>query len=156
MSTEDFNLATADKHQLKYYAKNELIPSLKLSLSMTEDTMRTKIQDHCAIHGFAAPTSRIGAKGNDAAKEMHYVTISIAKSDKPGGDEPVFVGVQGVGYTIPRGINIDVPASVVEILKNAMQDLVTQDEDGEIHHNHVLAYPYNIIADPAPSRAEVA
>ena len=39
----DFNLATADKHQLKFYAKSL---RLDLSLSMSETTMREKIEKH--------------------------------------------------------------------------------------------------------------
>lgn len=148
----DFNLATADKHEMKFYAANKLTPSLKLSLSMSEATMREKIQRHCADNGTDGPVAEIKAQGK-IANNSHLVRINVSKSDKPGGDEPVFVGVQGVGYTIPRGVDIDVPSPVVEVLKNAMQDIITQDEDGEIHHNHVLAYPYNVIADPAPSAA---
>lgn len=137
----DFNLATADKHQLKYYAKNEL--DLNLSLSMTETTMREKIQKHCAENDIDAPVARVdGKQGKTNGK---YITINIAKQDKKGGAEPAFVGVQGVGYTIPRGINVAVPAAVVEVLKNAKQDIVTQDtETGEIHTEEVLTYPFQI------------
>ena len=150
----DFNLATADKHEMKFYAANELKPSLKLSLSMSEATMREKIQKHCAENEVDGPVAEVKPQGK-IAKRSHMVTINIAKSEKAGGDEPVFVGVQGVGYTIPRGININVPSPVVEVLKNAMQDIMTQDEDGEIHHNHVLAYPYNVVADPAPDKIDL-
>lgn len=141
--TNEFNLATADKHQLKFYAKNEL--DLNLSLSMTETTMREKIQKHCAENDIKAPVAQVdGARGKKHGK---YITVNIAKQDKKGGAEPAFVGVQGVGYTIPRGIDVAVPAAVVEVLKNAMQEIVTQDpETGEIDKEEILTYPFQIVS----------
>jgi len=138
----DFNLATADKYQLKFHAKEKY--GLALSLSMGEDTMRDHIIKHCAKNDIEAPVGEVSGKKTAGVK---YVTINIAKTEKKDGSVPVFVGVQGVGYTIPRGINIKVPPSVVEVLKNAMQDIVTQDVDtGEILHEDVLAYPFQVIA----------
>jgi hypothetical protein len=141
---ENFNLATADKHMLKYFAKEKL--ELSLSLSMTETTMRERIQKHCAENDIDGPTSKVEAKGGNSAN-IKYVTINVAKSDKKGGAEPAFVGVQGVGYTIPRGVDVSVPSSVVEVLKNAMQDIVTQDPDtGEMHSEQVLTYPFQMVS----------
>lgn len=140
-SEEDFNLATADKHQLKYYGGTI---GLNLSLAMSEETMRDRIQDHCNANGIEAPVSEVGTSAKD--KKQPRVKINIAKQDKPGGGDPVFVGVQGVGYTIPRGINVDVPAPVVEVLKNAKQDRIFQDEDGNIHSEEVLTYPFQTVA----------
>lgn len=138
----DFNLATADKHQMKFYAKSL---GLDLSLSMNETTMREKIEKHIAQNDLEAPVSEIeGIKKSD-----RRFTIMIPKAVGPEGSEPVFVGVQGVGYTIPRAVNVDVPESVVEVLKNAIQDIVTQDEDGVIHHDYVPAYPFTVIAEAA-------
>ena len=139
----EFNLATADKHQLKFHAKKEY--DINLSLSMTETTMRERIQKHCAENDIDAPVARVD--GKQGKSNVKYITINVAKQDKKGGAEPAFVGVQGVGYTIPRGIDVDVPASVVEVLKNAKQDIVTQDtETGEIHKEEVLTYPFQIVA----------
>jgi len=143
MNTDDFNLATADKHQLKFYGKNEL--GINLSLAMTETTMREKIQKHCVENDIDAPVAQVD--GSRGKKHDKYITINVAKQDKKGGAEPAFVGIQGVGYTIPRGINVDVPASVVEVLKNAKQDIVTQDsETGEIHKEEILTYPFQIVS----------
>lgn len=138
----DFNLATADKHQLKFYAKSL---GLDLSLAMSETTMREKIEKHITKNDLEAPVSEVaGIKKGDKR-----FTIMIPKSADAMGNEPVFVGVQGVGYTIPRAVNVDVPESVVEVLKNAEQDIVTQDEDGVIHHDYVPAYAFTVIGEVA-------
>jgi hypothetical protein len=139
----EFNLATADKHQLKFHAKKEY--DMNLSLSMTETTMRERIQKHCEDNDIDAPVARVD--GKQGKSNVKYITINIAKQDKKGGAEPAFVGVQGVGYTIPRGINVAVPLAVVEVLKNAKQDIVTQDsETGEIHKEEVLTHPFQIVS----------
>jgi len=142
----DFNLATADKPALKVWAINNI--NLNLSLAMNEDTMRQRILDKCSELNIDPPVSKIHAKGGAAKnKKSKYITINVAKQVGPGGSEPAFVGVQGVGYTIPRGINVDVPESVVEALNNAVQDIVTQDPDtAEILHEDVLTYPFQVIS----------
>ena len=144
MTTEqEFNLATADKYQLKFYAKTEL--DLSLSLSMTVATMRERIQKHCVENEMSQPEARV--EGTRKSKGSKYITINIAKTAGKDGAEPAFVGVQGVGYTVPRGIDVAVPAAVVEVLKNAKQDIITQDaETGEIHKEQVLTYAYQVVS----------
>jgi hypothetical protein len=135
-----FNLATADKYQMKFFAK-EL--GLNLSMNMSEATMREKIEAFHIKNDMEMPVSELEMPKSSKPRVMY--TINIPKSPLPNGDEPVFVGVQGVGYTIPRGINIKVTEGIVEVLRNAIQDIVTQDEDGTIHHNESMLYPFQII-----------
>jgi hypothetical protein len=143
----EFNLATANAKQLKTYAANNY--DLKLSLTMSADTMRERIAKHCEENGLEAPVAKIQTKHDVAKKSNKTVTINIAKSDKTGGAEPVFVGYQGVGYLIPRGIDIQVSPAIEHILKNAVTDNVTQDGDGEVHHDEVPTYPYSARFDQA-------
>jgi hypothetical protein len=138
----DFNLATADKHQMKFYAKSL---GLDLSLAMAETTMREKIAKHLTENDIEAPKSEVAGIKKGAKR----FTIMIPKALGKEGNEPVPVGVQGVLYTIPRAVAVDVPEGVVEVLKNAVQDIVTQDEDGIIHHDYVPAYAYTVIAEVA-------
>jgi hypothetical protein len=125
---------------MKYYAKSL---GLDLSLSMSETTMREKIEKHLAANDIEAPKSEVAGIKKGAKR----FTIMIPKALGKEGAEPVFVGVQGVGYTIPRAVNVDVPESVVEVLNNAIQDVVTQDEDGVIHHDYVPAYPFTVLRE---------
>ena len=142
--TTEINLATADRHQMKYYAKEEL--GLSLSLSMTETTMREKIAAHCKENGLDAPVAEIGVTKGNKQHRANWPTIVIPKQEKKGGDEPVFVGLQGVGYLIPRAIECRVPPGVVGILKNAKQDIITQDDaTGELHTSQVYTYPFQVV-----------
>jgi len=138
-----FNMATADKHQLKKYAQDTL--GLSLPLTMGEPKMRERIVAFCKENDMEAPKAEVATKGKKKAK---LITINIAKQTGKGGAENAFVGVQGVGYSIPRGIDVGVPPSVVEVLKNARQDIVTQDpETGELLSESVLTHPYQIVAN---------
>ncbi len=140
------NLVTASKAELKAYAKNDL--DLSLPLTMNEDTMRDRIIARCKDLNIEVPQVKVAAKSGHKADK--YVTINIAKTDRHDGSENAFVGVNSVGYSIPRGINVDVPDFVVEALKNAVQDIVTQDpESGELYSEPVLTYPYMIVAHAA-------
>jgi len=137
------NLASADKASLKAYALSEL-DGLKLPLTMSENTMRDRIVARCGELGIEAPESKMEAV---TSKNVNYLPIIIAKTDKHDGAENAFVAVNCVGYSIPRGIKVEVPDFVVEALKNAMQDHVTQDnETGELHHEDVPTYAYQVLA----------
>ena len=142
----DFNIATADRDALKAYAKNNY--DLSLTLNMNEDTMREKILSHCRKNNLELPTYEILGKQDTAdkraGKKVRTLTVNIPKSEKPGGNEPVFIGFQGVGYLVPRGMNVVVSPGIVEILNNAITDNVTQDEDGEMVHNETPTYPFSV------------
>ena len=144
----DFDLASATKKQLKTYAANTY-DGLNLSMNMSEDTMRQRIVDHCKKNNLEMPLSSIQTKHDKAnikkGRKMKYYIVNIPRSEKPGGNEPVPVGVQGVLYTIPRGVDIKVTEAIVEVLRNAVTDNVTQDddEDAEIRHNEVPTFPFS-------------
>jgi hypothetical protein len=53
--------------------------------------------------------------------DREYARILIHRSDKPGGNDPVFVGVNGVAMYIPRGEPVAVPIEYVRILQNAVE-----------------------------------
>lgn len=141
--SEDFNLATANGPQMKTWAKNNL--DMSLTLNMNEDTMRERIQARCSELGIEAPMAVIQTRHDMAKKVKRTALISIPMSEKPGGTEPVFVGVQGTGYLIPRGIEVEVSPAIVEVLRNAITDNVVQDEEGELIHNEVPTYPFSIL-----------
>ena len=143
----EFNLATADQAALKAHALNTY--ELKLPVNMLADNMRERIMKHCKENNLEPPMSELKTKHDKAAikkgEDVKYFIVQIAKSDKPGGKEPVPVGVQGVLYTVPRGIDIKVSEGILEVLRNAITDVVTQDDDeeAEIHHDEVQTYPFS-------------
>lgn len=140
--SKDINLATATCPQMKKWAGETI--DLKLPLTMNESTMREKIVAQCKVLKIEPPAAVIQTKQDKVKKVTKTMTINIAKGDKKlGGLEPVFVGVQFIGYLIPRGIDIKVSPSIVEALKNAKTDVVTQGAEGEIDHDEIPTYPFS-------------
>ncbi len=54
------------------------------------------------------------------------VKICLPKAGE-GREQEVFVGVNGVGYRVRKGVEVSVPESVAEVLRNAAQ----ADEENE-------------------------
>jgi len=144
---DDFDFVNANTKQLKAWAANNI--DLSLTLTMNADTMREKIVAKCKELNIDPPVAKVVTKQDKKLKIKKTVLINIAKSEKPGGTEPVFVGVQGVGYLIPRGIDVEVSESIVGVLENAITDNVTQDDEGEIHHDEVPTYPFSVKREAA-------
>lgn len=149
MSTDNFNLADATKSELKKFAANEY--GLTLALTMNESTMRQKIFDYCTKNNLDVPESSIGVnKPTPEGKEpVKKIIINIATEKGKGGKEPVLVGLNGVASTIPRGIDVAVSPAIVEVLNNAVQDIVTQDQEGELEHNDVPTYQFSVKGEAA-------
>lgn len=60
-------------------------------------------------------------KTDEHGREREYCRILIPNQDKPGGEEPVPVGVNGRVMYVPRGEPHDVPVEYVEALENAVE-----------------------------------
>lgn len=56
------------------------------------------------------------AKTTKVNKDM--VTVKLFKSRDKRYSQPVRVYINGVGYTVPRGIDVEVPRAVAEVLAN--------------------------------------
>lgn len=142
------NFATEDKSELKAWAKNNL--DLGLTMNMSAETMRDHILAKCKELQIEPPVAKIIIKQDKAKKNAKTVVIRIAKTKEAGGNEPQFVGVQAVGYYIPRGIDVAVSPGIVEALKNAVADNVTQDDgSGALLHDDVQRVPFTVVREAA-------
>jgi len=136
----NFNIDEAERAELKAYARDEL--GLTLSMNLREDTMRQRIKDR--IEEMKGSENR--GQPMKANRE-EWPVINVAKTSEKGGGAPVFVGLQGKGYTIPRGKPIPVPPGVEYILRVAIKTDYDQDEDtGEMVGIDILSYPYSVVS----------
>lgn len=63
-----------------------------------------------------------------------------------GGKQAVPVGVNGKVYLIKRGEDVEVPAEVIEVLKNAKRVVFDKDENGQpINPTYVPTHPFSIV-----------
>ncbi|MDC7704038.1 hypothetical protein [Vogesella indigofera] len=79
------------------------------------------------------------AKASKAAKPRTFI-INIAKEKGNAGD--VFIGANGVGYQVKRGVNVEVPEVVVNILRDAIS--LEYDPD-TMEPREVPSYPFSIV-----------
>jgi len=103
-----------------------------------------------SLFGKEIPTITGGIYNPDKVKQLiaagkfYTINIPIDKKDVTG-HLPVFVGINGVGYTIPRGIDLNVPEAIVEVLDNAKNEIFTRDMMGNLEKNTVYIYPFKVI-----------
>lgn len=84
-----------------------------------------------------------------------YVRIRIDESQNSNKQIPVYLFDNGLEYTIPRGVEVDVPARIVRHLQNATVKRHNQieGEDGKPKTTiiQVLQYPFRVIdSNPGP------
>lgn len=90
---------------------------------MTTESKISSIDD-TPVEAVSAPARQAAKRqpkidGVDIGLSGKKKTITIHVSDAENGQEPVFVGLNGYGYQIPRGTPVEVPAELVSILENA-------------------------------------
>tara|TARA_R110000782_G_scaffold265815_1_gene359811 strand:- start:1181 stop:1660 length:480 start_codon:yes stop_codon:yes gene_type:complete len=156
----DFNVKDASYNDLKEYAKlyNIRIMGVKkadLRQNITEHLEASVVDAEVAELGISQ--SLIKSKGIPSDKPLEGKDVSGAKRIKiiihesadPNAVNPVFVGVNGKGYTITRGQEVDVPNGVLEVLNNARETLYERkkDEYGKeyLSPREALSYPFSIL-----------
>lgn len=76
--------------------------------------------------------------------------LTIHASGEAGGNNFVFIGLNGVGYQVPRGRPFNVPAELVENLKNAEYRFYERnDQTGEQIVRDAPRFAYTV--EPAPA-----
>lgn len=77
------------------------------------------------------------------------VCLQVHTQDKPGGEEPVFISVNGRGMWVPRGETVWIPTSYAHVLENAKEE-VYEPYNGEGNGGlrpprEVQSYPFSYI-----------
>jgi hypothetical protein len=163
----DFNVKDASYNDLKEYAKlyNIRIMGVKkadLRQNITEHLLASAVDAEFAaldleVAELGISQSLIKSEGIPSDKPLEGKDVSGAKRVKiiihesadPNAVNPVFVGVNGKGYTITRGQEVDVPNGVLEVLNNARETLYERkkDEYGKeyLSPREALSYPFSIL-----------
>lgn len=89
----------------------------------------------------------VQANPKDALDAAPRVKIRIHKTGDKNEQKQVYVGVNGVGYLIKRGEDVDVPEPVMRVLENAVQTVYDYDDDkGMLVRRDALAYPFTRVS----------
>lgn len=131
----------ADLGQLKTFAQTVL--GLEFPRNASGQVVRGKMQEAGYNADFITLFEKVqpgaashvdGHSARDASRFERdgrtYYRILIPNEEKPGGEDPVPVGVNGRSMFIPRGVPSEVPEEYVEVLENA-QAYVYEPYSGE-------------------------
>ena len=94
----------------------------------------------------AREASRVEREDPNNGKMRVYYRILIPMEDKPGGEEPVPLSVNGVAMYVPRGEPCEVPEEYVEVLEHAIMfryEEYTSGIGGLGRPTEVLATPFS-------------
>lgn len=91
---------------------------------MSKDTQVTTIDDTPSAATTAAKQPAAAKRvpkvdGHDIALSGTKKTITIHASNEEGGQDAVPIGLNGYMYQVPRGVPVEVPEELVQILENA-------------------------------------
>jgi len=162
-TTETIALSKANKTQLQAFARDHL--GMTLEDTMTNEAMRAKVRQAAnrdSIPVVAEPNAPVPAapEGEVAAAPINVISedtenervrIIISATEEPGGDEPVFVSVNGKAQYVPRGEEVEIRRPYYEVLMNAetwrydMRRDANGNPDGMLRRK-VLAYPVARVA----------
>jgi hypothetical protein len=68
---------------------------------------------------------------NSDGEPENEIKVLVHTSDKPGGEDPVFVSINGRGMYVPRGQNVWVPEKFVGALKAAEEKHYPEYDGGD-------------------------
>lgn len=117
---------------------------------MSNDTTVSSIDDTPAIAPAQAAAKSGGAKrqpkvdGYDIALSGKKKTITIHISDAEGGQDAVFIGLNGYSYQVPRGVPVEVPEELAKILENAKTSTFHPNKEGELIERVHNRFAYSV------------
>jgi len=132
MSDFDFE-ASDNKDELLAFARTlSLTVDHRYSIEKLREMIRSEYK---AV--YAQPTTK------DIESERK-VMLMIHKTEGDTGSIDVPVSINGKTWLIKRGVEVEVPAYVVEVLQNAVKDVYVQDDvTKSIVKREVPAYPFS-------------
>ena len=94
----------------------------------------------------AAVVKEVKGANSDGELSGKRVNLTIHQTSEEGGDEDVFIGLNGFGYKIKRGEPCSVPEEVAEIIKNAVTTTIRPGKEGSVNESKTPRFAYSITA----------
>lgn len=111
-------------------------------MASKSDTSITTLDD-APKAAVAAPVAVV-LSGADEGDQLSgtRVVLTIHPGEGENGRDPVFVGLNGTHYQVPRGVPVNVPSELIEILDNA-KPMVYENNGGTAHVREVQRFGYS-------------
>ena len=91
------------------------------------------------------PKAKQAENANTGSDE--FVTVLIERQEEPGGEEPVFLSVNGRALWVPRGEPARIRKPYFDVLKHAVKTVYEQTGTDEIRSRNVPMYPFRIVQE---------
>ena len=113
------------------------------------DSKVTTLDDSAALADEVVTKTKTGSKAvkganHDEALQGKTRVVTIHPTNDEGGSDAVFLSLNGYAYQVPRGIPVDVPIEVIEILKNAKQSITSFGKGGELIVRETQRFPFSV------------
>ncbi len=126
------------------HSKEAMIGKLRAIGIMTEMIDVDDEEEQAPPAPKASDDAPIDATPKHVAKEGRTI-IMIHAQQEVGGSDPVFIGCNGVGVRVSRGVRVAVPNRFVEVLDHAQKTIFDKNENGTpINPRKVHQYPFSI------------
>lgn len=105
------------------------------------------------------PEERAGRQAGSLGKDdpRWLINIPIVETEDGSGSRDVILGVNGRGWQLKRGHDINIPHRVKVALDNAVQTIIRHERDGQGDVNEVRhrakRFPYQVLE--MPTKAEI-
>lgn len=97
----------------------------------------------------AAAKPKAKSRSTKSAASKKKAVIVIHKDTRPHAVDPVPVALNGVQYTIRRGVEVEIPVELLEVLDQAeevrFEQVVNTDHSVTMVPRKALSYPYQVI-----------
>ncbi|WP_157407085.1 hypothetical protein [Janthinobacterium sp. CG3] len=103
-----------------------------------------------AVGSTSRDVAAVAGSIHDDAMCGDRLDITMFEQEGEAGSEAVSLGVNGVGYLIPRGMRVSVPVEVVHVLDNAVQRIYEPLKNGEMRPRELKRFNYTV---HGPTRA---
>lgn len=106
--------------------------------AMPEQALRAALIEAVTGETTSKPKPRRKAKAENVHSDLVRIVVEESESDQ----QPVYVGLNGRSYRVKRGVEVDVPRGVANVLLTAKQK--ARNKDGT--EREVPTYPTRIVA----------
>jgi hypothetical protein len=76
------------------------------------------------------------------------IFIPNVETDDNTGSADIYVGVNGKGWQLKRGVDLPVPWRVVEALGLTLQDIIRHDDEGNVIKTAAMRFPVQVMKRP--------
>lgn len=136
--SETLSMESLDSMTIKDLREVAKANEIKIPAGSTKDDIVDLLLDHDgelvmpdapdAIEG-----ELVAEKADEFGRDRRKYKLTLNSDDKAGGDAPLPVGVNGYVWTIPRDMEVEVPESVIDVLKDAKMTIMEkagEDDEG--------------------------